>query len=228
MSLLNDLRWPVICLVTDLSRFGSGKLAGDRLVKLIAEACVAGIDIVQIRENGLSDRDLVSLVSKVVAISQRTETRVIVNDRIDIAITAGAMGVHLKGDSLSAARVRRMAPAGWLIGRSVHRLEEAGRVVDEGAVDYVTFGPVFETDSKPGVTPLGLTMLERVVASVEKPVLAIGGITVEKAGEVASSGVAGIAAIGLFAGSGQIDESNTLGNLVGRLRTSFDRGRLPV
>lgn len=228
MSLFDDVRWPVISLVTDLSRFGSGQEAGDRLVKLVSEACVAGIDIIQIRENDLSDRELVSLVGKVVAISQKTETKVLVNDRVDIAITAGATGVHLKGGSHSAARVRRMAPAGWLIGRSVHGLEEANHVSDEGAVDYVTFGPVFETDSKPGITPHGLTMLKRVVSAVEKPVLAIGGITVEKAGDVASSGVAGISAISLFSGRGEKEKPYALENLVGCIRTSFDRGRLAV
>ena len=228
MSLFNDVRLPVISLVTDISKFDSGKRSSDRLVKLLSEACVAGIDIIQIRENGLADRELVSLVARVVAISQKTETKVIVNDRVDIAIIAGAMGVHLKGGSHSAARVRRVAPADWLIGRSVHGLEEANRVVDEGAVDYVTFGPVFETDSKPGLTPHGLAMLKRVVSSVEKPVLAIGGITVENAGDVASCGVAGISAISLFTGIGEKEESDALKTLVGRIRTSFDRGRMAV
>jgi thiamine-phosphate pyrophosphorylase len=124
---------------------------------------------------------------------------VVVNDRLDVALAAGAHGVHLRGDSYPAARVRAVVPPGFLVGRSVHSAGEAVAVAAAGGVDYLVFGSVFATASKAGQPPAGLPELAAVAAAVPVPVLAVGGVTVEHAGRVAQAGAAGAAAIGLFA-----------------------------
>jgi thiamine-phosphate diphosphorylase len=108
--------------------------------------------------------------------------------------------VHLKGESIDTASVRRLAPAGFLVGRSVHSAEEAEQAANDGA-DYVVVGTVFETSSKPGRSAAGLSLLRETVRQCKAPVLAIGGMSVARAGEVAATGAAGLAAIGLFMGA---------------------------
>ena len=120
----------------------------------------------------------------------------VVNDRVDVALACGADGVHLRHDSVRADAVRTIAPAGFLVGRSVHSLAEAEGA---GPVDYLIAGTVFPTPSKPAASPiLGLDGLADVVQAVAVPVLAIGGITRERLDEVAAIGAAGAAGIGLF------------------------------
>ena len=175
---------------------------------LIRAAATAGVDLVQIREPSLSDRDLGSLVEGAVEARRGTSTRILVNDRVDIALAHGADGVHLKGDSVPAARVREQAGSEWTVGRSIHGLEEGRAVAAAGGLDYVALGTVFATRSKPGRPPLGLEALEHVAASLPLPVLAIGGVTRARVTEVAASGAAGLAAIGMFsalAGLSQAD-----------------------
>ena len=198
-GLLNDPNGPVLCLVTDRRRLG-GTDAHDttRLLDLIVSAANAGVDLVQIREGDLSDRALDDLVIHAVEVTAGTHTRIVVNDRFDIALSCGASGVHLKSDSVPAHRIRSLVPANWLIGRSIHSVDEGRRVTAESALDYLVLGTVFSTDSKPGRRPIGLGVLRQAVQVLPVPVLAIGGITSERAPEIAQAGAAGLGAIGLF------------------------------
>ena len=185
---------PVICMITD------GRLAaaasGGVLVARLAAAARAGVDLIQIREPATDDRLLAAVVRDCVAAVRGTRARVIVNDRLDIALAGGAHGVHLKSASYAAARVRPVAPDGFLIGRSVHSVDEVIRAGT--AVDYLIFGTVFRTASKPESAPAGPAALAEVVQATRIPVLAVGGVTVDTAGLVARTGAAGIAAIGPF------------------------------
>ena len=191
---------PVLCLVTDRARLGGATQDDTRpLLALIAAAVDVGIDLVQVREADLGDRALVRLVTRAATLAERSSTRIVVNDRFDIALAAGAHGVHLKSRSVPAERLRPHVPAEWIVGRSVHSLAEAQQVTAEPGLDYVVLGTVFPTRSKPGQAPLGVEPLRRAAAAVPVPILAIGGITPERVAEVARSGAAGIAAIGLFA-----------------------------
>jgi thiamine-phosphate pyrophosphorylase len=161
-------------------------------------AADAGVDLLQLREPDLTSFELLTLATRVLERTEATSSRVVVNDRLDVALAAGAHGVHLKGESIGTAAARALAPAGMLVGRSVHSVEEAEQAAREGA-DYVICGTVFETRSKAsGHRPAGLALLERVVAAVPIPVLAIGGVTLPRLDEVAATGAAGIAGIGLF------------------------------
>ena len=138
------------------------------------------------------------LVSRAVEGARDTPTRILVNDRVDVALAHGAAGVHLKGDSVPASRVRAHAPSGWIIGRSVHGLDEGVKAAAGGGLDYVALGPVFETASKPGKSPIGPAVLRQAAETLAIPVLGIGGVTADRVRAIAETGAAGLAAIGLF------------------------------
>ena len=190
---------PVICFVTDRRRVPGGTEAA--LLARITAAARAGVHLIQIRERDLEARSLARLVTAAVAAVRGTASRILVNDRLDVALSAGAHGVHLRGDSVPATRAREIAPRGFLLGRSVHSREEAVRVAEAGDLDYLMFGTVFDTSSKPGVSGSGSELLATVARATPLPVLAIGGITVSRMSAVAVAGAAGFAGIGLFAES---------------------------
>jgi thiamine-phosphate pyrophosphorylase len=180
----------IICLVTDRRRRSP--------VEQAREAAEARVDIIHIRERDLEARELRALVEAVVGATRGSTTRVVVNDRIDVALAAGADGVHLRGDSILAARARLLAPPGFLIGSSVRTAADA--VAAAGASDYLVAGTVFPTASKPGLTTLlGLEGLSAIAGAVTVPVLAIGGVSVARAADLLATGAQGVAAIGLFA-----------------------------
>lgn len=182
--------------VTDRRRFD---LSIDELVVRAANAVRAGVDVIQIRERDLPDRELAALVRAVVDVAAGTTTRVVVNDRADIAIVAGAAGVHLRGDSAPASRVRTMAPDGFVIGRSVHSPEDVDAAVADGGCDYLLFGTVFLSEGKPAGHPVaGLDALREACARSPVPVIAIGGMNERRAAGVRDAGAAGFAAVGLF------------------------------
>lgn len=185
---------PVICMITDGS-LRMGRRA-DALLAHVGAAARAGVDLVQIREHALDDRTLLHVVGQCLDAVRGTRARVIVNDRLDVALAAGAHGVHLKSQSVPAPRARMIAPSGFLVGRSIHSPDEAGAM--GASVDYLMFGTVFETTSKPGRGPAGCAALGAAVGATPVPVLAVGGVTVDNAVEVARTGAAGVAAIGLF------------------------------
>jgi thiamine-phosphate diphosphorylase len=190
---------PVICLVTDRRRLPGG--SEEVLIEAVAAASRAGVHLIQIRERDLDARALTRIVTAAVAVVRGTSSRILVNDRIDVALSAGAHGVHLRGDSVPATRVREIVPRGFLVGRSVHSREQAERATEAGGLDYLMFGTVFDTASKPGVTGSGSEALAAIAGATPLPVLAIGGITVSRMSTVAGAGAAGFAGIGLFADS---------------------------
>jgi thiamine-phosphate diphosphorylase len=161
------------------------------------------VHLVQVRERDLEGRALTDLVARCVAAVRGTRTRVVVNERFDVALAAGAHGVHLRAGSMAAARVRAAAPPGFLIGRSVHAPEEAAGADSAGGLDYLIFGTVFASASKPGRAPAGLAALAAAVSAARVPVLAVGGVTPDKLREVAATGAAGFAAIGMFAAAAE-------------------------
>jgi thiamine-phosphate pyrophosphorylase len=150
-----------------------------------------GVDMIQVREKDLSAAELFELVSKVLNLAAGTRTRVLVNDRLDVALASAADGVHLPADGLPPNKVR---PLTKILGVSTHTLAEA-RAAERAGADFIVFGPVFDS---PGKNPVGLEPLERVVESVAIPVLAIGGITKSNSQSVLDCGAHGIAGIRLF------------------------------
>jgi thiamine-phosphate pyrophosphorylase len=183
----------------------------------IHAAAEAGVDLVQIREPRLPDRALIDLTRRACDTVRESNTRILVNDRLDVALAAGAHGVHLRADSVSAARVRAVGGDRLLIGRSVHQLAEALAAAQEGGCDYLLFGTVFPSPSKPpGQRTAGLDGLRDVCARVRVPVVAIGGVTRATAASVSAAGAAGIAAISLFG------DLESMRSTVEFVRRSFD------
>jgi thiamine-phosphate pyrophosphorylase len=203
--------------VTDRKSLGGGE-GGEGVLGKIRAATAAGVDWVQIREKDLSGRELLELVQE--AIAGRGVARVIVNDRLDVALAAGAAGVHLGGESLGARDVvrwcrSRNAPAEFLVGVSCHSLEDA-RDAERAGASYIFFGPVFDTPSKRGMgEPQSVAQLGEICRSVKIPVVAIGGVSERNAGECIRAGAAGIAAIRMFQ---EARDAGAMKDLIERLR----------
>ena len=187
---------PVVCMITAQLSAAAGE---GGLVQRIGAAARAGTHIIHIRQPQLEGLALTRLVQRALGAIDGAAARILVNDRLDVALAAGAHGVHLRGNSMAAARVRTIAPPGFVIGRSVHSVDEALEAERDGGLDYLLFGTVFASTSKPGAAPAGLEGLARACGAVALPVLAIGGMTASTVAPVARAGAAGFAAIGLFA-----------------------------
>jgi len=190
---------PIICYVTDRKSLGESE-GGAGVLGKIRAASAAGVDWVQIREKDLSGRELLGLARE--AVAAEGGARVIVNDRLDVALAAGVAGVHLGRESLGSRDVVRCrgehAPADFLVGVSCHSLEDAREAESAGA-SYIFFGPVFDTPSKRGMgEPHGVARLAEICRGVTIPVLAIGGVSQENAAECIRAGATGIAAIRMF------------------------------
>ena len=215
---------PIVAMVTDRRLYAdvATPATEDDVSAAIAaaagRAASAGVGLVQIRERLLEVASLLSLAAMIRSSIDGTGARMLVNERIDVALAADADGVHLPADAPSCARARAIVPESFLVGRSVHSLQEAVSAEEQGGCDYLIFGTVFESRSKPAGHPVaGLEALAQVCAAVRLPVLAIGGVTVERAADVARAGAAGVAAIGLFATGGQGELDKT----VAQLRQAF-------
>jgi len=146
------------------------------LREAVTAAVSGGVDLVQVRGPGLGARELRRLVLELKDPVHQGGARIIVNDRVDVALATGADGVHLKRNSLGPAQARELLGKEAFIGVSTHREEEVTAAFDGGA-DYVVFGPVFATPSKEGIfEPCGPSHYGRVARSAPGPVLALGGI----------------------------------------------------
>jgi len=192
---------PIVCYVTGREALGS-EASTEKLLARIRMAVAAGADWVQIRERELTARALLEFTRAAIA-EAGSKARVIVNDRLDVALAAGAAGVHLRGDSVPASVAVRWlsetgAHADFLVGVSCHSREDAIKAEAAGA-NYVFFGPVFDTPAKKKFgAPQGTARLSDVCGSVRIPVIAIGGIDESNAAECLRAGAAGIAAIRMF------------------------------
>ncbi len=221
--------------ITDRTAFSGDEPSRRRhLLEKISEAARAGVDYIQLREKDLSTRDLASLARKSVAAIEklRTENRglrtaLLINSRTDIALAAGADGVHLRSNDVSSqdvtaiwekcgssscgadTHVRRLSPEAPLIGVSCHSPEEVIRAAANSAT-FAVFAPVFEKKDSPCAPAQGLLSLEKA-CKANIPVLALGGITLANARSCLEAGAAGIAAIRLF-------QDNDAAEVVQRLR----------
>jgi len=213
----------LLCYITDRRQLGPAPLA-----EVIGETLHAGVDMVQIREKDLAGRELFALVQEALRLNVGAGgagqgpngvrpyllgtdqgeggARVVVNDRLDVALAAGADGAHLGNHSLPVEVARRLAPRPFLLGVSCHSLQEA-MAAESGGADYLVLGPVFETPSKLGYgPPLGLEKLRDVTSRISIPVLALGGISVERVRPCLEAGASGIAGIRVFQDCASVQE----------------------
>ena len=215
----------LLCYVGDRSLFAAAP-ARKILLKKIAAAAAAGVDWIQIREKDLSGKESSTLTREALKLARNADdaagagestgspralacspgkaahARILVNDRLDVALAAHAGGVHLGEQSLppeAALRLRQgLEQEDFLIGVSCHS-PKAAKQAERGGADYLFFGPVFATPSKAAYgAPQGLDRLREVCQAVTLPVVAIGGITPDNASACLSAGASGIAAIRLF------------------------------
>ena len=205
------MKLPIICLVT------AGRHHPSATLDRIREAIDCGVTLVQIREHQLADPALTTLARQACEAASGTATQVVVNDRLDVALAAGAHGVHLRGGSFSAARVRARTGKALVIGRSIHDADEAAAVERDGGCDYLVYGTVFPSPSKPcGHRAAGAGALHDVCTRVKLPVVAIGGITRANLAAVRAAGAAGVAGITLF------DDAESTSVVVESVRRTFD------
>ncbi|HEV2498462.1 MAG TPA: thiamine phosphate synthase [Terriglobia bacterium] len=199
-----------LCYITDR------KAPGDpSLLALLDEAIGCGIDLIQVRQKFMETRSLMQLAGRAIDHARGASSRIVINDRLDVALALGAPGVHLGSQSLPAPAARALAPPGFLVGVSCHSLEEAEEAESAGA-DYLLLGPVFETPSKRVYgPPLGLGALRQVTSRVKTPTLALGGMTLERVKPCLDAGATGIAAIRLF------EDAPSLAARVVELRAQF-------
>jgi thiamine-phosphate pyrophosphorylase len=212
---------PVVMLVTDRRRLSpDARTLADELTALerwLDDAIDADVDLIQIRERDLDAQPLETLTRRVTARAAGTSTRVIVNDRADVARAAGAAGVHLRGDSAPVARVRTLDPT-WILGRSIHA---AADLEYAAGCDYAVFGTMFETASKPRAAAQGQHALRALMQVATMPVLVIGGMTPGRAAVCAQAGAQGVAAIGAFFPAGRSRDALGLAEAVRAFRAAW-------
>jgi thiamine-phosphate pyrophosphorylase len=216
---------PALCLVTDRHRLVAAlALPASNwrraLVQQVAGAIAGGVDVIQLRECDLDGGVLAAVARDCLRAAAGTRSRVVINDRVDVALACGAHGVHLREDGLAPAAARRLGGPAFLIGRSVHS-PEAACASDEA--DYLVAGPVFETVSKTGHPGLGVEGFRAIVRSARCPVWAIGGITADREALLIAAGAAGVAAIGSLIPAGPVNDiASSVEALTKDLRIVFD------
>ena len=161
----------------------------------IVEAFIEGeAKIVQIRDKHRKDRNLLRIVKRLVKVCHANGVKLIVNDRVDVALLGGADGVHVGQDDLPVEEVRKLAPEDFIIGVTVHSVEEAVRAAQKGAT-YLGAGSVYPTTTKDNIVLIGIDGLADIVSAVNIPVVAIGGITLENMDSVIHAGASGVAVV---------------------------------
>lgn len=185
---------PITYLITrGEAASGSFSSAKRQILDIIAVAIDEGVSMIQIREKQLSARLLCELAEAAVAATRQSRTRVLVNDRLDIALACGADGVHLTAGSIPTNVVRGTLPDDFLVGMSAHSMDEV-RASAAGGADFAVLGPVYSTPGKG--EPLGIEGFAEIArASAPFPVLALGGIDETNYADLLSAGASGFAAI---------------------------------
>lgn len=191
---------PIIYLITsgDLTSENFSQRSS-RVLQQIESAIEAGISIIQIREKNLQAKFLFDLVIRAIDLSRNSTTKILINDRADIALAANADGVHVTSTSIPTKVIRSNFPKNFIIGISTHKLEEVISAKIEGA-DFAVFSPIYHTPSKAEYgEPQGIEKLTEVVKTARDfPVIALGGVKLENIPEISRTGANGISAISLF------------------------------
>jgi len=176
------------------------------LVAAVKEALKGGVKAVQLREKDLDTRELLKLAYKMRELTEKYNAKLFINDRLDIALAAGADGVHLAQNSIPIEAVKKVVKHKLIIGASTHSLKEAVNAERAGA-DFITLGPVYRTSSKVKYgRPIGMNVLKKVSGKVEVPVFAIGGIKSNRIETAQKAGAYGVAMISEIFAADDIQE----------------------
>ena len=213
---MNPLPEPTVCLVTDRRRCG-----GRPLERVVSLALDGGVNAVQLREKDLPASELLDMALMLRGLTAG-RALLLVNDRVDVALAAGADGVQLGEEALPVEAVRQLFGDRLLIGRSVHSLEGAVAAEAEGA-DYLVAGSIFPSASHPGRAAAGVRFLEQLKPRVGVPYLAIGGVTPNNVEDAVRAGATGAAVITAISESG--DPQRAAGELVAAATRALEASR---
>ena len=188
-----------LCVITDPA-LGRGLSHVD----LAQRAIEGGASMIQLRDTSADPRQLLPQAREIATLCRERAVPFIVNDRLDLALAAGADGVHLGQDDLPPKVARAVLGSEKFLGVSTHSLDQAIQATEDGA-DYLGIGPIFATSTKAtGYEPLGCAMIRQLRARIDLPLIAIGGITLDNVGEVIRTGAAGVAVISAVVGADDI------------------------
>ncbi len=180
-----------------LTDFGAYVISSGSHLEMAENACKAGARILQYRDKTASRKEMLRTAAAIRQITREYNTRFIVNDYIDIALLVKADGVHLGQDDIPLTEARKITPPGFIIGQSTHSLAQAREAEKLGA-DYIGSGPVYETPTKADYVPIGVKTLEQVLAAVQMPVVAIGGLNPGNIGHLKELGARNFAMVRAF------------------------------
>jgi len=173
----------------------------------VRKAIEAGIRAVQLREKDLEIAELIDYAYELRKITYLYSAKLIINERVDVALAVGADGVHTGYSGIPVRAVRKIVPVEFMVGVSTHGIEEAIKAEEDGA-DFITCGPVFDTPSKSKYgAPIGVDRLKEVVNRVDIPVFALGGIKESNIAEVMGAGAYGVSMISAILASSNIEKT---------------------
>ncbi|MCL7747178.1 thiamine phosphate synthase [Halalkalibacter alkaliphilus] len=174
---------------------------GRDLVEVMEEAILGGVDIIQLRDKTSSKRDVLNKAKSLRELTRKHDVLFIVNDHIDVALAVDADGIHIGQDDLPLAEARKIMGQDKIIGLSTHKIEEA-REAEAGGADYIGVGPIFHTNSKVDVVdPVTTEYIKQVVAEINIPFVAIGGIKLHNVDQVLDAGATRICMISEIVGA---------------------------
>jgi thiamine-phosphate pyrophosphorylase len=188
---------------------GTAHTASRPVLDVARQAIAGGAGIIQLREKSLSALDFLTSAEDLRGLTRDRGVPLIINDRLDIAVLAGADGVHLGQADLPIAAARRLLGDDAIIGVSTHSVDEAITAERQGA-DYIGVGPIFPTPTKPDLQPVGTALLTEVLRVVRLPVVAIGGITSHNVGRIVAAGGSNVAVVSAVSGAVQVAEAASL------------------
>jgi thiamine-phosphate diphosphorylase len=223
-------RWPArpLMLVTPGWCRPGEEARTEALLQQVEAALEGGVNVVQLREHALPAGELLRLARRLRGLCGH-QALLLINDRADVALLSGADGVHLGVAGLPAGPVRQLLPPSMLVGCSVHSVDEARQAELEGA-DYILAGTVFASGSHPGAEPAGPELLRALATRLRVPVMAIGGVTAENAGECLAAGATGVATISALLPAQGVDAKTAalqVREAAARLSAALAAARLP-
>jgi thiamine-phosphate pyrophosphorylase len=190
-------------------------LQSSRVLQIAEELTGAGVRLLQYRAKSLGAREMLETATKLAGLARAKGATLFVNDRPDVAWLSGADGVHVGQDDLGVEQARALMGPGRWVGVSTHNVEQFERAVSTSA-DYIAIGPIFETSSKANPDPVvGTEMIRRARRLTEKPIVAIGGIRLERAAEVLEAGADSVAVISDIVGA--VDPAKRAAQFIERL-----------
>ncbi len=174
-----------------------GYVAPRDVAGVTRQLIAGGVDIVQLRAKKLGGREIKSLAREMLPITRKAGVPLVINDHLDIAAEVGSEGVHIGQDDGAVAAARAVVGATCFIGKSTHTLDQASAAQAEGA-DYIGFGPLYATGTKPDYTPIGLGDIAEAHRRVTVPVFCIGGVNAERLPDVLAAGARRVVVVSAF------------------------------